>query len=178
GRGRTALPGREGLRRGARDERRRGAGRRDRVDAVRREVVHGCRAGPERLPVVRVARVRHRRRHGERDGHAARRRAAHPGGRGGCSHLLTDGAPGRDGCSRPGAPHAAVAHVRRRRGRARRSRTPRWVWATADGSRVTGMSDATTPRVASPAPGEPPRIHVTLSTASVYPRKAPYAFEA
>jgi len=52
------------------------------------------------------------------------------------------------------------------------------VWATADGSRVTGMSDATTPREALPSPGEQPRIHVTLSTASVYPRKATYAFEA
>jgi len=44
------------------------------------------------------------------------------------------------------------------------------------------MSDATTPSAAShepsPAPGEAQRIHVTLSTASVYPRKAPYAFEA
>jgi sugar phosphate isomerase/epimerase len=38
------------------------------------------------------------------------------------------------------------------------------------------MSDATTPRPPSD-PGEP-RIHVTLSTASVYPRRAGYAFQA
>lgn len=38
------------------------------------------------------------------------------------------------------------------------------------------MSDATTPRPPS-GPGEP-RIHVTLSTASVYPRHAGYAFQA
>jgi sugar phosphate isomerase/epimerase len=38
------------------------------------------------------------------------------------------------------------------------------------------MSDATTPRPPS-GPGEP-GIHVTLSTASVYPRRAGYAFQA
>ena len=50
------------------------------------------------------------------------------------------------------------------------------------------MREATTPDAQPPVPGEPgegepstgdePRIKVTLSSASVYPRKAPFAFEA